>query len=621
MTTEPNAVDDALRLADDVRRCLDNAGTEPRTAALVAARDRVRTDPVTVAVVGETNRGKSSLLNSLLGRPGLLAVDHRASTASCVLVRHGARQRAVIDGEGGRRIELDDVPLWTTLLGARQRLKERDEEPAPGWVTIETPSPLLATGLQLVDTPGVEGSAALLTLKALAVDALIVALDAVDLIAPQEVELLTDAVDIVPVVIPVLTKIDSAPAWPDLQADDQELIAREVPALAGVPLLGVSARWQDEADRLRRDAGTVEARELDTGSGFATLRERLRTTQGRIRLLRVRELLQTCGLLLTAAGTDARTRLEAITAADDALVTRLRAKLDLYGSFIDAVVRRVAEDERDRLFTLIDQRLELRRSELGRWLGRIPRTRVRAQGDLGHKLTALLAETDRELARLSQDFSRDVTRRGIEELVRLGYVELVAAYDGTVRIPDAVGGIDPDLNPREPGIVDVVEQGRRIAAAIGVEAVSGVAAGAGRAVALRGAALNPAAAAFGALAVITPLAVGGYVEQRREMVREALAGKVTESAVILDEYRSTWRQASRTQIDYLCRALVEEARRVAERTAEHLALATTAMTHDEQRARTERLLAGQTSALSDVLLADVRAALDQVGRMLGEPPC
>src|SRR4051812_10056436 len=53
---------------------------DAETAGVLAAR-RPRTGPPRVVVVGETNRGKSSLLNALIGVPGASPVD--AGVATC----------------------------------------------------------------------------------------------------------------------------------------------------------------------------------------------------------------------------------------------------------------------------------------------------------------------------------------------------------------------------------------------------------------------------------------------------------------------------------------------------------------------------------------------------------
>ncbi len=103
-----------------------------------------------VAVMGQFKRGKSTLINALLGRE-LLPTDVAPITTAITLVEHGPAERASVRFEDGREEEIgvDQVRLFVS------------EEENPGnrkgvrVVRIELPAALLATGIRLVDTPGV----------------------------------------------------------------------------------------------------------------------------------------------------------------------------------------------------------------------------------------------------------------------------------------------------------------------------------------------------------------------------------------------------------------------------------------------------------------------------------
>lgn len=99
----------------------------------------------TVAVVGEFSRGKSSLINALVGRD---AIPTGATPTTKVPIRvQGGRQACIVaPTPSGRRVYPLDDDGWSEL--------EREE--APQELAVRVPCALLAEGdLELVDTPGV----------------------------------------------------------------------------------------------------------------------------------------------------------------------------------------------------------------------------------------------------------------------------------------------------------------------------------------------------------------------------------------------------------------------------------------------------------------------------------
>ena len=87
-------------------------------------------------VVGETKRGKSSLINALLEHPGLLPVDSDVATSTHIEVVAGARARATALTEehpDGITIKLADVPDYAAVGGAHTDGVRgvRITEPAP----------------------------------------------------------------------------------------------------------------------------------------------------------------------------------------------------------------------------------------------------------------------------------------------------------------------------------------------------------------------------------------------------------------------------------------------------------------------------------------------------------
>ncbi|HST67796.1 MAG TPA: dynamin, partial [Mycobacteriales bacterium] len=89
----------------------------PAGAAEVRRQLAERPAKPAVVVVGETGRGKSSLVNALLNLPGLSPVDAGVATASWLIFRHAAAPaaRAVVPG-ATRPVDLplDELSSWAT---------------------------------------------------------------------------------------------------------------------------------------------------------------------------------------------------------------------------------------------------------------------------------------------------------------------------------------------------------------------------------------------------------------------------------------------------------------------------------------------------------------------------
>jgi len=114
------------------------------------AREKLAADSFYLVVLGQFKRGKSTLINSLLGEP-VLPTGMIPLTSMVTLLRYGEGPGAEIWFENGdkRPIPLDDLPQFVTEKGNPGNAKGvRQAE-------IRFPSPLLARGLVLVDTPGV----------------------------------------------------------------------------------------------------------------------------------------------------------------------------------------------------------------------------------------------------------------------------------------------------------------------------------------------------------------------------------------------------------------------------------------------------------------------------------
>jgi Dynamin family len=265
--------DEVLALVADVRATAvedDEAGAAEALDADVA---RVQAGNAAVVVVGEKKRGKSSLINALIGRPGLLPVDADVATCVHIVVSHGPDGATVMLGGGpeGREVGLDAIAEYAALdPGARAPEHEDVSQ-----VQVRVPAPLLEGGLELIDTPGVGGLVAghaALTLATLnRADALVFVLDGSSEITASELAFLERATERIATVVFAITKIDQFPSWEAVRARDVELIAHHAPRYADAPWFGVSSRAVADALAAEADGELEEAAQERAASGIDPL--------------------------------------------------------------------------------------------------------------------------------------------------------------------------------------------------------------------------------------------------------------------------------------------------------------------------------------------------------------
>lgn len=204
-TTIAALVEEALV---EVRR----RGREDLADRLVDAGARLRLATCTVLVIGEFNKGKSSLVNALLNAR-VCATDADTATAVPTLVRYGATLTA------GLRTGPDDPLRPVPLDEVEATMARRWAAPTTvRAVEVALPRELLREGVVLVDTPGLGGGLsaahAAATLRALAgADAVVFVTDASQELTATEVAFLTRAAQLCTQLLVAVAKTDYYPHW------------------------------------------------------------------------------------------------------------------------------------------------------------------------------------------------------------------------------------------------------------------------------------------------------------------------------------------------------------------------------------------------------------------------
>ena len=104
---------------------------------------------IDVAILGQFKSGKSSFLNSLIGKP-ILPVGVIPVTTTITRVQYGKRERAVVRHFDGRQTEVDIGEIEKFTSEAKNPANQKNVEV----VDLDLPSLERYAGLRLVDTPG-----------------------------------------------------------------------------------------------------------------------------------------------------------------------------------------------------------------------------------------------------------------------------------------------------------------------------------------------------------------------------------------------------------------------------------------------------------------------------------
>ena len=144
--------DRRLELGDMIRAALHMARVSGDEEAEKRAREllvRLADDRFQLAVVGQFSRGKTTLMNALLGG-AYLPMGALPMTSVITKVRYGSRPRALV------RRRASSLPVEVPLADVAEFIGSSGAERAElqvATVEVEVPAEILRLGFELVDTP------------------------------------------------------------------------------------------------------------------------------------------------------------------------------------------------------------------------------------------------------------------------------------------------------------------------------------------------------------------------------------------------------------------------------------------------------------------------------------
>jgi GTPase Era involved in 16S rRNA processing len=140
------------RLKGELLRSIDEMLSEEsiRGCPCEDMREKIETNTFNLVVVGQFKRGKTSLINALLGAD-ILPVAVVPLTSIVTIMKYGEALRISVHFNDGLVTEInsESLPDYVTERGNPRNAKDVSE------VIITYPSPYLRGGVQIIDTPGV----------------------------------------------------------------------------------------------------------------------------------------------------------------------------------------------------------------------------------------------------------------------------------------------------------------------------------------------------------------------------------------------------------------------------------------------------------------------------------
>src|ERR687886_2471516 len=132
---------------------------------LTIASKNLRSGVFRLLVLGDMKRGKSTLLNALIGE-NLLPSDVNPCTALLTVLRYGTLKKITVyfkDGQSPEQIDFKEFKRKYTINPTEAKHLEQEKKqafPNVDYAVVEYPLPLLEKGIEIVDSPGLNDTEA-----------------------------------------------------------------------------------------------------------------------------------------------------------------------------------------------------------------------------------------------------------------------------------------------------------------------------------------------------------------------------------------------------------------------------------------------------------------------------
>jgi replication fork clamp-binding protein CrfC len=238
---DPRNVKLIVELIDHTTKIAELNDRGDLSERLARARKRILDPQIRVIVAGQLKQGKSQLINSLLNLE-VCKVGDDESTAVATVVSFAEKPwaRLVVEQPDGSEPAVIEIPVSDIKNDLRRAPQAGGREVIR--VEVGAPSPMLKSGLALVDTPGVGGYgqphlAATLGLLPDA-DAVLMVSDLSQEFTEPEMTFMRQAFEMCPVATIVGTKTDIYPHWRDIVYANTTHLQR---ARIATPIIPVSS--------------------------------------------------------------------------------------------------------------------------------------------------------------------------------------------------------------------------------------------------------------------------------------------------------------------------------------------------------------------------------------------